>query len=98
MTNYMKSAIRENFSDGSSHNPNIGTVTFALTLPTELGASLMVAKSSPSPKPVLNCLARAMETSKNPLVSSAIRSLFDWIYERSTPEEREGFPNWFDSQ
>lgn len=98
MTDYTKAATRQYFPDGSSYNPNIGTVTFGLTLPVELGEPILVGRDSPNPKPILNCLARAIENSRNPVVKKAIKTLFDWIYDRATPEERAAFPNWFESQ
>jgi hypothetical protein len=93
----IKPAARQHFSDGSSYNPNLGTITFGLTLPAEIGESMLV-NGKPSAKPILNCLARSIETQQNPLAKSALKAVFDCIYDRSTPEEREFFPNWFDSQ
>lgn len=93
----IKPATRQNFADGSSYNPNLGTITFGLTLPAETAESFFV-DGMPSAKPILNCLARSIETQQNPLAQSALRAVFDCIYDRTTSEEREFFPNWFDSQ
>ena len=93
----LKPLARQNFPDGSSYNPNLGTITFGLTLPAEVGESFII-DGKPSPKPILNCLARSIETQSNPLAKTALKAFFDCIYDRTTPEEREFFPNWFDSQ
>lgn len=91
------SAAHQHYQDGSSYNPNLGTITFGLTLPAETLES-MIEGNRPSPQPILNCLARTIETQHNPLVKSALKAVFDCIYDRTTPEERRFFPNWFDGQ
>jgi hypothetical protein len=97
MSNYLKPAARQHFPDGSSFNPNLGTVTFGLTLPVKAAQSFM-EDERPSPKCILNCLARSIETQKNQLAQAALRAVFDCIYDRTTAREREMFPNWFESQ
>jgi hypothetical protein len=88
---------RQHFPDGSSYNPDLGTITFGLTLPVEAAESMMEGEG-PSPKPILNCLARSIETQANPLAKAALKAVFDCIFDRTTQREREFFPNWFDSQ
>jgi hypothetical protein len=93
----VKSAVRQHFPDGSSYNPNLGTVTFGLTLPVEACESMFEGELG-SAHPILNCLARCIETQKNPVIVSALRAVFDCIYDRTTEAERRFFPNWFDGQ
>lgn len=93
----MKPTIRQNFPDGSSYNPSLGTITFGLTLPVETAQSF-VEDEKPSAKPILNCLARSIETQKNPAARAALKAIFDCIYDRTTEYERRFFPNWFDGQ
>lgn len=93
----MKPIVRQTFADGSTYNPALGTITFGLTLPVEAAQS-MTEGEEPTSKTILNCLARCIETQQNPMAKSALKAVFDCIYDRTTEREREFFPNWFDSQ
>lgn len=93
----IKLTQRQSFADGSSYNPSLGTVTFGLTLPVEAAESF-VKDGKPSAKPILNCLARSIETQQNPVARAALKGVFDCIYGRTTEYERQFFPNWFDGQ
>jgi hypothetical protein len=95
--NLLKPPVREHFADGSTYNPSTGGITFGITLPVDAPESF-IEDQGPSPKPILNWLARCIETQGNPLARAALRTLFDCIYDRTTPDERISFPNWFDSQ
>lgn len=97
MTDYQKAGVRQYFPDGSSFNPATGTITFGITLPVEAAESMWIGERA-SPKPILHCLARSIELEDNPLAKSALRAVFDCIYDRTTERERKLFPNWFDSQ
>lgn len=95
--NYMKPPVRQRFPDGSTYNPSTGSITFSITLAVEAAGSFF-EDERPSPKPILNWLARCIETQSNPMARSALQALFDCIYDRTTLDERKYFPNWFDSQ
>lgn len=97
MTGIKLSAERRHFEDGASYNRFTGMVTFGLTLPAEACKSMIEGEGA-SPKPILNALFRCIETQQNPLAKSALKAVFDCIYDRTTPREREFFPNWFESQ
>ncbi|MGA7807143.1 hypothetical protein [Bradyrhizobium sp.] len=90
-------STRQHFPDGSSYNPDLDTVTFGLTLPVTVCRS-MIEGAPNSAHPILNCLARSIETQRNPLAAAALKAVFDYIYERTSESERRLFPNWFDSR
>ena len=92
-----KPPIMERLNDGSTYNPATGRITFGITLPVEAIESMWIGER-PSPKPILQALARSIELQDNPLAKSALRAIFDCIYERTTEKEHDLFPNWFDSQ
>lgn len=94
---YQKSATREYFPDGSSYNPATGTITFGITLPAKAVESMYEGELA-SPLLVLNCLARSIELQTNSVAKSALRAVFDCIYDRTSDRERALFPNWFDSR
>ena len=91
----LERTTRQQFPDGSSLNIELQTVTFGLTLPLPIISDNRQKAVAAS---VLHCLARCIETQRNPLVVAALKSVFDLIHDRATPDEQELFHNWFDSR
>lgn len=88
--------VRQEFHDGSSYNPNTGNIVFHLILPVNT-LNRFEEGSRPSAVNILKCLYRCIELERPGIRRAALKNLFDCLYDRTTPDERQCLPNWFES-